>query len=75
MDKEKLTYEDYVKMDVAKEIWDICALTPEHGNAVMDIIGEEAYQRVMDLIHQRNEMINKWVEDFEKGEEDGNNNE
>ena len=83
MDKEKLTYEDYVKMDVAKEIFDICALTPEHGNAVMDIIGEEAYQRVMDLVKQRNEMIHRWIKHYnetkteyiKKGEGDGNNNE
>ena len=82
MDKEKLTYEYYVRLDAAKEIFDICALTPEHGNAIMDIIGEEAYQRVMDLVRQRNEMIKKLIEHYnetkteyvKKGEEDGNNN-
>ena len=73
IEKERLTYEDYVKLDVASEIWNICAISPEHGNAVMDIIGEEAYQRVMDLVRQREEMVNRWVNDFfEKEANNGN---
>ena len=39
----------YIKIDVAKRIWKIAGLSPEHGNAVMDILGEEAYQKVMHL--------------------------
>lgn len=38
-----------IDIEVAKAIWEICKKSPEHGNAVMDIIGEEAYQKVMEL--------------------------
>lgn len=38
-----------IKKDVAKQIWAIAGISPEHGNAVMDIIGEEAYQNIMRL--------------------------
>lgn len=31
----------------ANKIWDICKESPEMGNAVMDLIGVEAYQKVM----------------------------
>lgn len=31
----------------AEKIWDICKESPEMGNAVMDLIGDEAYKRVM----------------------------
>ena len=31
----------------AEKIWDICKESPEIGNAVMDLIGDEAYKRVM----------------------------
>ena len=38
-----------IEIEVAKAIWDICKKSPEHGNAVMDVIGDEAYQKVMEL--------------------------
>lgn len=38
-----------INIEVAKEIWQICKKSPEHGNAVMDVIGEEAYKNVMKL--------------------------
>ena len=38
-----------IKIDVAKKIWEIASISPEHGNAVMDVIGEKAYQNVMRL--------------------------
>lgn len=41
--------EKQIEIEVAKEIWDICKKSPEHGNAVMDVIGDEAYQKVMEL--------------------------
>lgn len=75
MDEKKFTYEYYVNLDVANEIWKTCAISPEHGNAVMDIIGEEAYQRVMDLVRQREEMVNRWFNDFFKKEDNNGNNE
>lgn len=41
--------EKQIEIEVAKAIWDICKKSPEHGNAVMDVIGDEAYQKVMEL--------------------------
>lgn len=38
-----------IEIEVAKDIWEICKKSPEHGNTVMDVIGEEAYQKVMEL--------------------------
>lgn len=38
---------EYKLKVAANKIWDICKESPEMGNAVMDLIGEEAYQRVM----------------------------
>lgn len=38
-----------LEIEVAKEIWNICKKSSEHGNAVMDLIGEEAYNKVMRL--------------------------
>lgn len=34
---------------VAKEIWSIAAKSPEYGNALMDVLGEEIYNKVMIL--------------------------
>jgi len=44
-----------IKKDVAKQIWAIAGISPEHGNAVMDIIGEEAYQNIMRLQSEKSE--------------------
>ena len=38
-----------MKVEVAKEIWKIAGKSAEHGNAVMDIIGYDAYLNVMEL--------------------------
>lgn len=43
---------DNVKTEVINLIWDICKISPEHGNAVMDIIGDEAYERIMKLANE-----------------------
>lgn len=43
-----------IKIDVAKKIWEIAAISSAHGNAVMDIIGEEAYLNVMRLQSKEN---------------------
>ena len=37
------------KVEVAKLIWEIAGKSAEYGNAVMDVIGEEAYEKVMEL--------------------------
>ena len=56
---------ELLKMDVANEIWGICKLSPQHGNAVMDIIGDDAYQEVMRLVRERNgdnSMDRDWID-------------
>ncbi len=35
------------KKAAANKIWEICKESPEIGNAVMDLLGDDAYQRVM----------------------------
>ena len=37
------------QVEVAKMIWTIAGISSEYGNAVMDVIGEDAYNRVMRL--------------------------
>ena len=34
---------------IAKEIWNIAAKSPEYGNALMDLLGEEIYNKIMIL--------------------------
>lgn len=41
------SFERYKKHVAANLIWDICKESPAMGNAVMDLIGEEAYQNVL----------------------------
>lgn len=41
-----------VQTEVAKLIWDIAKISPEHGNALMDIIGDKAYDLVMALANE-----------------------
>lgn len=38
-----------MKVEVAKEIWKIAGKSAAHGNAVMDVLGEDAYLNVMEL--------------------------
>lgn len=38
-----------IEIDVAKKIWAIADISPEHGDAVMDVIGEDGYKNVMKL--------------------------
>ena len=38
-----------ITIEVAKKIWDIAKISPEHGNALMDLLGEDKYCEVMDL--------------------------
>ena len=37
------------QVEVAKKIWAIAGISSEYGNAVMDVIGEDAYKKVMEL--------------------------
>lgn len=34
---------------IAKEIWNIAAKSPEYGEALMDLLGEEIYDKIMIL--------------------------
>lgn len=38
-----------IEIKVAKRICEIAGISSEYGNAVRDIIGEEAYEKVMKL--------------------------
>ena len=38
-----------MQVEVAKLIWKIAGKSAEHGNAVMEVIGEDAYLNVMKL--------------------------
>ena len=38
-----------IQVEVAKLIWEIAGKSAKHGNAVMDVIGEDAYENVMEL--------------------------
>lgn len=40
---------EILEIAVAKEIWKICKISPDHGNAVMDLVGEEVYQKISKL--------------------------
>ena len=44
--------ENHNLKEAANKIWDICKESPAMGNAVMDLIGEDAYQRVMIMINE-----------------------
>jgi len=37
------------RRDVAEKIWDIAKISSHHGNALIDLIGYDAYKKVMDL--------------------------
>ena len=37
------------KVEVAKLIWEIAGKSAQYGNAVMDVIDEDAYKNVMEL--------------------------
>ena len=32
---------------IAKEIWNIAAKSPEYGNALMNLLGQEMYNKIM----------------------------
>lgn len=45
-----------IKVDVSKRLWEIAAISPEHGNALMDLIGYESYVNVMSLVQEDQEL-------------------
>ena len=38
--------------EVANRIWGICKISPEYGNIVMDLMGEDGYNNVMEVVKQ-----------------------
>ena len=38
-----------MQVEVAKEIWKIAGKSAKHRNAVMDLLGEDIYLKVMEL--------------------------
>lgn len=40
---------EQVKEDVINKIWDIAKISPEHGNALMDILGVDLYNQIASL--------------------------
>lgn len=49
------SFEKYKKAnnDIINKIWDLAKISPEHGNALMDLLGEDKYNYVM-RNHTRN---------------------
>ena len=45
-----------IEHDVAKRIWDIAKISPEHGNALMDLLGNELYTKIS-LMQNNNESV------------------
>ena len=50
------------KVEVAKLIWEIAGKSAKHGNAVMDVIGEDAYKNVMEL-QKENPLFSEFKEE------------
>lgn len=42
-----------VRVEVARKIWEIAGISADHGNAVMDIIGNEGYENVMNIVKEK----------------------
>lgn len=38
-----------INVETAKLIWNIAKKSPEYGNAVIDVLGEEVYNHIMRL--------------------------
>lgn len=45
---ESKRYEE-ARIEVLHDIWEIAKKSPEHGNALMDLIGEDAYIQISKL--------------------------
>ena len=38
-----------IKVDTARKIWEIAKLSSDYGNALVDVLGDEVYSRVMKI--------------------------
>jgi len=43
---EKLMENEKIQVEVAQKIWDIAKISPEHGNALIDVLGDEVYNKI-----------------------------
>ena len=42
-------------IETATKIWDIAKISPDHGNAVMDILGQDTYMKVSEIVNKGKE--------------------
>lgn len=51
MEKQLENYKKKVELrrEVIDKIWDIAKISPEHGNALMDFLGDELYVRIAQM--------------------------
>lgn len=54
-----------IRVEVARKIWEIAGISAEHGNAVMDVIGNEGYENVMNIIKDRKMNKNELISQLE----------
>ena len=40
-------------IETATKIWDIAKISPDHGNAVMDILGPDTYMKVSEIANKK----------------------
>lgn len=38
-----------INVDTARKIWEIAKLSSDYGNALVDVLGDEVYSRVMKI--------------------------
>lgn len=51
-----------IEREVANKIWEIARISPMHGNAIMDVIGEEAYIKIMMMQKDNDEYLRGFIE-------------
>lgn len=39
-----------IEIEAAKKIWELAGTSPEMGNAIMDLVGDEVYDKIMKII-------------------------
>lgn len=49
-----INYEE-ITQEVAEKIWNIAKISADHGNALMDLIGEETYVKIMKMVGSNHE--------------------
>ena len=49
-----INYEE-ITQEVAEKIWNIAKISADHGNALMDLIDEETYVKIMKMVGSNHE--------------------